>query len=58
MLTFSKWLKESNEAAPFRIAFALIDQMPVAYSIRSRCFYQIQDAAENTWETTKRDLGL
>jgi hypothetical protein len=58
MYRFAQWLRISNEAAPFRIAFALNDKMPNDFGLRAKCFHQIQAAAETAWEATKQELDL
>lgn len=56
-LSFSKWLRTSNEAKVFRDAMALCDQMPISHGIKSGCFQLIQAEIEATWVKTKRDLA-
>jgi hypothetical protein len=57
-MKFSKWLRSSNEAAPFRQAMELNDQMPNEFGLKARCFDVIQAAAETAWEKTKKDLDI
>lgn len=56
-ISFSSWLKTSNEAQPFRDAFRLSDQMPVDFGLRLDCFNLIQQRCEDAWAKTKRDLS-
>lgn len=58
MITFSSWLKNSNEAKPFRDAFDLSDKMPNEFSIKLGVFSLIQTKCEDVWQTTKRDLSI
>lgn len=55
-LTFSKWLRTSNEAKPFRDAFELTDQMPTDYRLKANTFELVRHAAEAQWLCTKFDL--
>lgn len=57
-MRFRDWIRKSNEAKPFRDAFDLIDQMPMEFSLKHGCFQVAQQAAENAWEETKKDLDL
>ena len=57
-MRFSDWLRNSNEAKPFRDAMAINDQMPLDHGLRSACFDQIQRLTENAWAQTKKDLDL
>lgn len=56
-LSFSTWLRTSNEAKPFRDALALNDKMPLDFGMRSKCFEVIQAATEKAWAKTKADLS-
>ncbi len=56
-LTFSKWLRGSNEAAPFRQAFKINDEMPIDFQLRSSCFHAIQMQCEAAWAETKAELS-
>lgn len=56
-LTFSEWLRNSNEAKPFRDAFKLNEEMPLDYKLRLQCFVAIQKECEHQWAETKRELS-
>lgn len=58
VITFSKWLRTSNEAKPFRGAFELVDRMPTDFRLKSRVFEAVRQQAEATWAVTKEDLGI
>lgn len=52
-ITFSSWLRRSNEAKPLRDAFSLIDQMPQDFGLKSKTFGVVQSEAERRWSETK-----
>lgn len=56
-LSFAEWLRNSNEAKPFRDAFELNGKMPLDYKLRVKCFDIIQKQCENAWEETKKELS-
>lgn len=55
-MRFSAWLRHSNEAAPFRIAFDLTDQMPSDFGLKASCHEAIRARAEAAFADTKRQL--
>jgi len=56
-ISFSQWLRNSNEAKPFRDAFEINENMPLENGIRLKCFEAIQRECENAWDKTKKDLS-
>ena len=57
MITFSQWLRTSNEAQPFRDAFSINEKMPADFGLKLACFNAIQSSCEDAWEATKSQLS-
>ena len=56
-LSFAQWLRNSNEAKPFRDAFSANESMPLDFGLRLACFDVIQSKCEDAWQITKRELS-
>jgi hypothetical protein len=57
-MTFSTWLRKSNEAAPFRDAFKAADAISTEHGLKGACFDIIYGKATACWRKTKKDLDL
>lgn len=55
---FSTWLRTSNEAKPFRDAFLLTDQMPLAFGLKQAAYAAVEAKCRAAWAQTKKDLDL
>lgn len=56
-LSFATWLRNSNEAKPFRDAFLASEKMPLDFGLRMACFDAIQRKCEDAWQATKLELS-